>query len=278
MGALFDRAVVADVGTLRVSGLRIAFKVEKTLTKDPNTLDLVIYNLAASTRRQMQTPGAAVRLTAGYVGNVELLFSGDATIINHTRNGPDWVTRIQCGDGVKALRTARVNESFAPGTSVGAVLQRIAERTGLALGNTLDEIKKGNVRNALTEFSKGFVTAGIAGDELDKLAATFGREFSVQDGAIQLSTPGEAVGDLVVDLRADAGLIGSPEVAEASADKKRKRTIVKARSLIQQKLSPGRKVKLTSAAIAGFFRVEKVTFSGDTHAAPWYADLELSAV
>lgn len=275
---LFNRICSVNVDTLKVTGLRTAFKVEKSLTKDPNTLDVTIYNLGEDARRKIQKKHALVKLEAGYEGNVEQIFTGDATIINSTKQGTDWITRLQSGDGVKAMRSNTVSESFAPGTSLSDVLKSLAGSTGLGLGNVIEAVRAGNLRNAMTEFSKGFSVSGMASDELAKVASSYGYELSVQDGALQLSQPGVPVGNYVVDLRKETGLIGSPEIAEVSAGSGNgKKTVIKARSLIQQKLTPGRAVHLQSKAITGFFRIEKASFIGDTHADPWYAELELNA-
>lgn len=269
--------MIVDVDALRVTGLRCAFKITKTLTKEPNALDLSIFNLSETSRARIQETGSFVRVTAGYEGNTDLLFSGDAMRVTHMHNGTEWITRLQAGDGIKALRRARVSQSFAPGTSIIDAMKKIATDTGLKTGNLVSELARGNVRNTLTEFAKGFVASGIAGDELDKLARTMGRDLSVQDGAIHLTEKGQAVDSVVVVLGPSSGLIGSPEVAEVDASAGKK-AVTKARSLIQQRLVPGRRLVLTSRAINGTFRIEKVVYTGDTDAEPWYADLELKSL
>jgi hypothetical protein len=278
MTELFKRSIFIDVDATRITDLRMAFKIEKDLTKDPNKCDVQIWNLSDFSRSKLQTSGAHIVVTAGYKGETEKLFDGQATVINHTKQGPDWVTRLQSGDGVFATRGARINENFAPGTPLVDAFKTIASKTGLALGNVLDEIKKGNVRNALSQWGKGAVVSGVAIEEAHKLAQTMGYELSVQDGALQLAELGGTVGSEVVRLAADTGLIGSPEIGEKDAANVLKaRHIIKARSLIQQRLMPGRKVLLNSLKINGFFRIEKVTFIGDTHDTAWYADLEMTA-
>lgn len=278
MTELFNRYVYIDVDTIRITGLRMAFKIEKDLTKDPNKCDVQIWNLSDFSRSKIQTKSAHVVVTAGYKGETEKLFDGQVTTINHTKQGPDWVTHLQSGDGVFASRGARVNENFAPGTPLIDAMKTIASKTGLALGNVLDEVKKGNVRNALTQWSKGAVISGVAIEEAHKLAQTMGYELSVQDGALQLAAKGSTVGTEVVRLAAETGLIGSPEIGEKDATNAlTARHIVKARSLIQQRLMPGRKVLLDSLRLKGFYRIEKVTFIGDTRDTAWYADLEMTA-
>jgi hypothetical protein len=42
MPELFGRAAAVTVDTVRITGLRVAFRVEKTLKPDPNTCELAI--------------------------------------------------------------------------------------------------------------------------------------------------------------------------------------------------------------------------------------------
>jgi hypothetical protein len=267
---LYDRQVQVDVNLTRITDLRVAFKVEKTLKREPNTLDLTIYNLAESTRKALQESGAFVRLQAGYPGAIEQIFTGDAVTITHSHNGADWITRLQSADGSKRIRTARVSESFSPGTSIVDVAKNLARATGLLPGNSNEKLSVGSVRTRVTEFFKGYVASGNAADELDKVIKTMGLAWSVQDGAIQIEVPGEPVGDEIVLLNATSGLIGSPEAGEKG--------IVKARSLIQQRLVPGRCLRLQSASFDGFFKVMKTVYSGDNRGGDWFADLELLPV
>lgn len=278
MVEFFNRTASVEVAGIKVTSLRMAFKITKDLTATPNKLDLQIWNLSEASRANIQTASADVKFIAGYRGAEETLFSGQATIINHTKNGPDWITHLESGDGVFAGRLNRINENFAPGTPLTEAFKKVAASTGLAIGNTFDEIKKGNVRNALTQWSKGAIISGVALEEAHKLAKTLGYEMSVQDGALQVIEKGKTVGVDVVLLNAATGLVGSPEIGEKNAANAAKaRHVIKARSLIQQRLVPGRQVNLDSLRIKGFFRIEKVTFVGDTHDTPWYADLEMTA-
>ena len=62
-------------------------------------------------------------------------------------------------------------------------------------------------------------------------------------------------------------MVGSPQPGENG--------IVEVRALLIPQLSPGRVVALSSRETSGFYRVEKVTYQGDTRGQDWYADLEL---
>ncbi len=275
-GDLFGRVAVLQVGTVRIRDLRMAFRIDKRLTKEPNTLDLQVFNLSETTRRALQQKSVPVKLIAGYKDTVETLFEGDSTIINHTREGPDWITRVQSGDGIDLCRSSRCSESFAKGTTVADAALRLARRTGLKLGNFEEGLRLAPP-DAPSQYTKGVAFCGPTYDILEKVCGTLRLGLSVQDGALQVhQLDGTPVGAEIVRLAPDTGLVGSPEMCEEkAASGVGKRHFVKVRALIQQRLLPGRRVQLDSVAIKGIFRVEKATFIGDTHDTPWYADLEM---
>jgi hypothetical protein len=270
---LFEREVAVTVDTLRVTGLRVQFKITKTSKPEPNTLDLVITNLSAETRAAMQTKDAVVTVTAGHVGTSRVLFIGNARRIAHVQTGADWETRVQCGDGEVAQRDARVNVSLAPGTTLGQAVGHVAGALGVPLGNAAEKLKAGDFGGAFGAFANGVALHGRAVTQLDRLLATAGYTWSIQDGALQLLKADEVTTDEAVLLRGakdgsdSTGLVGSPEFGEMGA--------LKARSILQPDLRPGRRVQLEAASVSGLFRVEKVTHAGDTAGPDWFSDVEL---
>lgn len=270
MSQLFRRAVAVTVGTTRITGLRIEFRIKKTSTPEPNTLDLAVTNLSSDTRAKLREGNQRVVVEAGYTDSIEELFVGTSRTITHSRSGADIRTRIQCGDGEAQLRTARINESFAPGTKPEEVVRKLAASLGLDPGNAFDKLREGGFRGAISEFTSGLTLSGKSGDELARLAKSLGFGFSVQDGRIQLLREGETSRETAVVLSPETGLIGSPEPGDGG--------VVKALSLLQPGLRPGRAVELRSEAVQGMYRVQTVTHSGDTHGVAWHSELELQPV
>ncbi len=278
MSELFNRDFRVTLGTRAIRArpddsektrptLRVTFKIERGISRDPNTAEVAIYNLSKASRSAIQEKTIPTLIEAGYVNNLTQLFSGNLTFARHEREGTDWVSMFEAGDGSVLLQSSRINESFAPGTSIDTVINRVVECSGLGPGNVAEELSKGNFRGALTEFKKGYTSSGKCADELKRLTESAGLNFSVQDGQVQLLRAGGTNGDDAVVLSASTGLIGAPEVGEDG--------IVSARSLLQGKLSPGRPVSITSTLIdTAFFRIEKVTHTGDTAGDDWYSDIE----
>lgn len=269
MTTLFHREAEVIVDTIRATGLRFQFKAEKSLKKEPNTLDLSITNLSTSTRAGMRTKNAPVILMAGYRDRVEQLFSGDARSIDHVKNGADWVTRVKCGDGEKQYRYARAAESFAPGTAVADVARQLARRLGVDDSGAADALAPLSGR----VFQHGYAAWGRASDELDKVLDAHGLTWSIQDGRLQVLADGAAAKGRAVVLSSDTGLVGSPE--HGTPQKKGKPAILKARSLLQPSIKPGSVVELRAKNINGQFRCVKVTHTGDTHGNEWFSDLEM---
>lgn len=248
--------------------LKVAFKVERSRSKEPNSCDLEIYNLNKDNRTRFQKKEIPVVLEAGYVDNIFQIFSGNLTFGQNRLDGRDWVTSMQAGDGSTKFRTARINTSIKGPVPVGDVLKTVAASLGVDPGNIDEKASKGSIRGKLTQFVNGIVLSGKSEQEIDKIIKSMGYSWSIQDGALQLLEPNETIGDSVVLLAAGTGLVGTPEAGEDG--------FVKVRSLIQRDLFPGRKFKLESrnGELNGFYRIEKAIFVGDTWGGDWYIDIE----
>lgn len=272
MATLFQRTYALTMQDTQVSELRVAFVIKKSLKPEPNTAEIRVWNLSAETRKRIKDRHTPVKLTAGYAENAGLLFSGDARFITHQQTGPDWISKIVCGDGERSYSTDRAVLSFGPGTPVAAVMGAVAD--------TMQGVSSGNARQALAGitgvFKNGFAAADHSFKTLDQLARSNGLNLSIQDGALSLLADGATEPGIATLLTPDTGLIGSPEVA--SPEKKGDPLRIKARSLLQPSIRPGRAVELRSQAINGLFRAEVVEHKGDTHGAEWYSEIELRPV
>ncbi len=269
MTDLFQRRVKVWIGDLQIEGLRVAFKAKKTATKDPNTCELSIYNLSPEHRAALQKVGTVFILEAGYGGQLQRVFSGTVRWADSVRDGSDWVTKIQSGDGEVPFQFAHVTESFAKGTPLAAVFRTVAEKTGLDVQKAIAKVTE----KITDQFTQGYAVHGKASTEIDTLLKGRGLEWSIQDGKLQVVEVGKAVPGEAVVLSASTGLVGSPEHGTPDAEKKA--PFLKVKSLLQPRLAPGALVHLDSIGSKGNFRVETVTHTGDTHAQPFYSDCEL---
>ena len=275
MTQLIDREIEVNIGGLLIASadagepvLRMSFNVTKTPDSSPNKSELKIWNLSEDSRSMLQEQDRLiVTIKAGYRDFSSQIFFGDMRFASSVRDSADWVTAVQSGDGAKQYKSARINKSFAAGTLVTDALKAAAESLGVGNGNLSKVIAAGSKR-ALREFSNGTVLTGKSTEQIDNLAKSMGLEWSVQDGQLQLLEPEQTTQDSAVVLSSGTGLIGSPTAGSKG--------VVKARSLLQPDIFPGRKIQIDSALIPNsFFKATKVKHTGDTWGSNWFTDMEL---
>lgn len=247
--------------------LGVAFKVEKNSQKQPNPAEVTLWNLSQETRAKVESTKEKVALFAGYSGAMFRLFIGDLIYASTQRQGTEWVTKLQIHDGSDAYRSARISESLGPGTLVEDAIKKAASALPVPVGNLLTHLTP---RRGPRAYARGLVLSGKAEAELDKLLKNAGFTWSIQDGQLQVLAPGETLPDPVVVLNDSSGLIGSPE----KSTKEKERGHVKARSLLQPGLDPGRRVRVEGEAISGDFKVLRTVYTGDSWGTEWYADIE----
>lgn len=254
-------------GTDGESGLRVAFKIERSDGKEPNKSEVTISNLSPDTRGKLQKKGVKVTLEAGYdATGLARIARFDVRTIDHVRNGADWDTKFKGGDGERAWRFARVSESFAANTGAGDVLDYLANASGLQVGNVPNV-----VGNLLVRYDHGYVVSGKWKDEMDRLVKSIGYVWSVQDETLQVLLPGQPSTASVPFISPDSGLIGSPEFG--TPEKKGKPALVKFKSLLMPTL-PGARVRLKSERYDGHVRIKKCETAGDTHGGDWYVTIQ----
>lgn len=260
--------IIGGSDSTEAPGLRITAKVVKTQQKEPNTSEICVYNLAPTTRGQLQQKGVRLILEAGYAGTgLSLLFVGDVRTVDHVRDGADWKTVLKCGDGERSIRFARASESFAAGSTVAQVVKHCADAMGLAQGNVGAQLPA-----LSTPLYQGWTAHGAASSELDRVLRAVGYSYSVQDGQLQILAPGQSLAQVIPDLNPDTGLIGSPEMG--SPEKAGKPQTLKFRSLLIPEARCGGRVRVRSERYNGVFRTRKVVHDLDTMGGPWYSEFE----
>lgn len=259
------KSISADV--LEVEGLHIQFTVNKSLGKEPNTASVVVRNLTRDHRARMQQAGGKFMLQGGYDATIAQLFIGDVRSVDNKRDGADWVTTIESGDGERAFNFGRVNESFKGGALGSDVLNKIVGAMGVNLGNmvTAEKILGGRV------YSQGYSAYGPAARELDRLLEPVGLSWSIQDGELQILGDKESATLLIPDISAGSGLVGSPEFGVAE---KNKGAVIKVKCLLNPRMRPGGKFRLRSARYDGDVRIIKLTHNGDNESGDWYTSVE----
>lgn len=291
MSRLFNRAYVLRIDTLEISGLDIAFKIQKTLKPQPNKADIIVWNLTADHRKQLEgqrdrlgkrSAPVHVELEAGYDNDTHLIFTGDLSVVFSERDGADIATHVEAGDGSLSWRQARANFSFQSGTSIKDVLGGVGKALLTGKGNVNDSLNKiGNLIKIDSEggtFPEGTTVSGSAVEEFQRICDSAGLEWSIQNGVIQVKQKGKPLSQSAIELTPETGLLGSPSVKVSPPDPqktKKQEKVVKCEVLMIPGLVPGRKVHLKSESFDGVYEIWEVVFEGDTHGEKWGAELEL---
>lgn len=252
---------------IEITGLRVQFKIEKSLDATPNKSTVTITNCASRTRAYLQTTPLVLRLDAGYDDNLRHVFTGDLRWGNSDIVDADWETKLELADGDRAYRSARVSRSYKKGTSVAIALKEAAAAMGLQLATAVAATAE-----LQSQFATGRTLHGPAGDELTRLLAPFGYHWSIQDGKLQVLKDQNADASTALTVSQSSGMVGSPEFG--TPEKKGKPTPIKIRSLLYPEITPGGRIAVDAANINGIFRVAKVTHDGDTHGDNWFSEIE----
>jgi len=268
----FSRRFRVEVDRIAFDALDINFTAVRTLDKNPNTLELQIYNLNPDHRAYLSAvSNPIVQLSAGYDDNMGVIFLGDVREVSSAQDGgSDWVTTLSSGDGERATRFDRINKSFAAGTPIPTVISSIADELDLGLGNLNEATKKGSMIDAAFETQFGIVVSGSAKRQLTRLTRSAGLEWSVQNGELQVLEAGKTLGTTAVVLTPTTGLIGSPAINNEG--------VCEFTALLNPNIIPGRQIHIDSATIDSVFRVERVTFYGQSAGGAWYVEVEASEV
>jgi hypothetical protein len=250
-----------------IEDLNIGFTVDRTLEKEPSTLDAAVFNLSEETRQLlMQEARLIVTLEAGYGDDVHAVFVGDVRRVALRRDLPDLVTDIEAGDGERgAKQWAR--KWFPKGTTVGKVFEYLANTAGYGKGN-LDRVVSINDERGLPDrLENGIHVRGYALDELAELSNSRGIEFSVQDGEVQILKYGNAKEGVPITLiSANTGLIGYPSVDNDG--------IMTLNHRLLPNVFPGSMVKVQSEFVKGDYRVLRALYSGSLFGDDFNIELE----
>lgn len=254
-----------------IENLRIKFTVKKTPKSAPNDSQISIYNANQETRTLVESKNCQLVLSAGYVGiaeasllgqvfgskNVEVIFKGSVKKYEHTKEGPDIITKLEAGDGQIAYTSKTFDKGYPPDTKLTLPFKDLGEALALPKGSQI-AIPDKTIGNGLT-------LSGPVREHLDMLCRRYGLEWSIQDEALQIVESGKFTTDGIVLLDSTTGLIGSPSKTKDG---------VEFTSLLQPTIRPGKRVQLKSKFINGIFTCRNVTHDGDSNQGDFLTKVE----
>lgn len=231
-----------------VQGFRIGFSVEYTSRSRPNRAKVMMYNLKQQSIELLERDGAILTLIAGYKQTQSVVIKGDITSVNAKTTDNEIITELTIKDTGLVYRDARFNQHFGPGATNKSIIEAIAREMNLGVGFGVTTIP-------LLTYEEDVTLFGYARDALDQIVGDFGGEWSIVDGALQVTVaddePTQASGILLTD---DTGKIKV----------KRAKKGVEVTSLLQPQIKPGRLIRIISKDIEGDFVSRTVKHVGDS--------------
>ena len=252
----FGRKVVVQLGNRSYEDLRISFDIRKTLTGEPNTAEITIYNLGWVTVGDLALDfrNLRVRLLAGYE-TPSLLFEGNITHDGFTieETGSDRILRVSAQTGIRAYQSARVRASFEAGTTYRQLFKDIVRQMGFPTSVIPDTSGMGK------KLQTGMCFSGEGALYLDRLSASLGLDWSIQDGSeVQFVPKGQTLPERGPRYSPELGnLVGSPRPTDIGADV----------TVLLDPIRPGQRYqvdKVSDSRLNGQFRADAVQFVGDS--------------
>lgn len=308
MSLLFGRRAIVRVGDVEIDsegtlGLRISFNVKKNPAnkQHPNTAQVVVYNLAEKTRRnldgimnsnlvgpptRLDLAKRTIELSAGYgvenramlraTGGIGQIYAGEIALLHSPKGRVDWATTILCLTGRSAWQTF-INKTLPEGTTnqqlVETVIDSIAKNDPITnLAAAKDAAKKGDYGGALDKITKSVTLIGSSMGNLQQLTAKLGMDAYVDDNELVLVKANQGLARRAIVLGPGTGLLDSPEPVHD--DKAPNDTIFKAKSLLNANLQIGSKVVFDSESLKGEFVIRNLEHKGDTHQKEWTTEFE----
>lgn len=262
-----------DGGSKEYEGLRIKGSFRRPFIWTPHIATLEIYNLAPDTRALLEETNARVIIQAGYRSTgLKQMGIISAAQMNSTRQGVDWITKIEGGDGGRQHWNARINQSFAGKTNIIDIFKSMAGKSGLGMGATTLQAAQTAFRGG--QKKNGASYNGTVMDELRSVCKQSGLDFFIANETIYVVPQDGVVGQVIV-IGPTSGLIGSPAYAAAPHPGKPK--LIKWKQLLTPDLLPGNPIQLNSENHKGLYRARELSHTFDTWDLPWYTEIEASA-
>jgi hypothetical protein len=248
--------IVADGSS---QGLRVAFNAQKTVTGDPNKIDIAIWGLSQKTIQSIRSNLTKIQLVAGYLSSANsasLVASGAILSAIPERQGADIVLKITALDGYGGMVRGAYSRAFAGGTPIASVVADIAaSMPGVSVG----QIKvDGNL------FQKGQQFSGSSTEQLNKLADQNGFSWSVQDGVFQAVMDNQDTGRDFFFTSERNLITAVPLLNGPTADN----VGVEITAKFDARMKPGDRMtidSLVNPALNGSYKSTSVTLTFDSH-------------
>ena len=258
-------------------GLRMAFSVERKISALADKARIRIWNLNPESRgmlaqrsllRVRRDPIRYVRLEAGYENSFGVIFNGGIVRATNNRQGPDWITELECNAALAQALLNTLEKSYGTPTLVRDIINDLFGAAGWDDVNySLDAetILAGKLVNTKVVIGSAYVSA-------TKLLKAFELTFNVDVDGITVYKPEHPRERIFLPIDESSGLLGTPKISDFGADFK---------TMLDPRIKPGQLVRIdsetlresiTDPSLGNDFTLYQVTCTGDTHTDDWFCE------
>ena len=267
--------LIGNTDSAEQTVLHIAFSIEKSDSETTNNGKVTVWNLSKENRALLESKDCGVVLRAGYGKEDALILQGNIVSSKTTREDADIVTEAEVVDGRVALRDTALSISLTGTVNTRDIYELCASNMGMSVVYSASVFYK--------LYQTGFSFVGKTSFCLDKVTEYNGHNWTIQNGVLQITAPGEPVNTHGYVMSRETGLIGVPKrITIDSATKGKKSGSSKAAGTDEAKES-GYEIEyflngaigindiviMKTDTINGYFRVRKLTIEGDNLDGDW---------
>lgn len=246
----WGRKIIVKTGQVYIDGdsLDVEFSVPFDDDTEANEAEIVVYNLTQTTISQIKYD-ADITLTAGYTNDTGVIFSGKVSSVTTRWVGRDKKTTITAIDSSSLKERKIESVSYAKGTKASYILKDLIGRLKVPIA--VFNIKRDHTYTDAVNADGGLM------EQIKKQAKVCGVSAYILKGKAYVRDirDGDDIGFIV---KADTGLIGSPEEFEENEENEGYKDTIKGYSvemLLQHRITTGAVLKLQSMNANGTFRV-----------------------
>ncbi|MCT6926173.1 hypothetical protein [Metasolibacillus sp.] len=245
---LFGRVVEIVTGPVKMNNTDLDIEFEILFDDDlaPNISTIGVYNLSQTTINQLKR-GQKFTISAGYKAEKGIVLSGEIASTSTKRVGTDKLTTIKVLDSVPYKANKTLQRAYKKAIKADALIKDLSKALGLKVAVLKLPTNK--------LYKKGYSVNGEVLKDIQKIAKECGASCYISRGQTYIRPIKEGDNHKFV-LKADTGLIGSPEYFEEERDGKTAKGY-KVKSLLQYRMNTASIIKIESAEVKATVRVRK---------------------
>ena len=264
---------------IEITGLHITFKVNKGSDnkRRTNKATVKIYNLSEEHQKYIEAPFVECVLSVGYIGaGMHRLFAGQVTVAGTEKEGTETVTEIQIDSLYTQLNHKTVSKTAPAGVSVKGVIENLVKE----MDGVSRVVFSGT--NITKSFVDGYPLSGSPRQILNELGEAFELEWQIDDDVMYIQDAGKSYmlnNSKAFKISETSGLIDRPyfdqiEKQRGKKDKLRAaRNGLKLKILLNPAIVAGSIVYIEYGDKTGYYKVERLTHSGEYFGNDWTTEL-----